>query len=151
MTERFAMIPAGGGMMIFTLVLAAILLGVLGLFAGIVRAGRSTTYVVSPAGLKIESFLYGRAVPATRIDTEGVRAVDLSQERDLQLRLRTNGVGMPGYSAGWFRLRNGEKCLAFVTDRRRVLYVPTKEDFSLLLSVDDPAAMRDALRRMTGR
>ena len=35
-----------------------------------------------------------------------------------QLRpgLRTMGTGLPGYRAGWFRLRNGEKALLYLTE-----------------------------------
>jgi hypothetical protein len=58
---------------------------------------------------------------------------------------------LPGYSAGWFRLRNGEKALAFVTDRQRVLYFPTWKGYSILLSVAEPDAMLAALRRAGAR
>ena len=47
-------------------------------------------------------------------------------------------VGLPGYSEGWFRLVNGEKALLFVTDRSRVVYIPTKDGYSILLSTSKP-------------
>ena len=58
--------------------------------------------------------------------------------------MRTNGVGLPGFLLGWFRLDNGERALIAVTDRGRVVYVPYVEGL-LLVSVADPAAMLDSL------
>jgi len=66
--------------------------------------------------------------------------------------VRTRGTGLPGYSAGWFRLRNGEKALCFLTDRSRLAYVPTRAGFSVLLSVllsvERPDAFLAALARL---
>ena len=47
--------------------------------------------------------------------------------------------------AGWFRLVNGDKALAFITDRRSVLYIPTDEACSVLLSIAKPAQILDLL------
>jgi hypothetical protein len=49
----------------------------------------------------------------------GARRVGLSREVDLQPAGRTLGTGLPGYQAGWFRLRNGEKALLYLTNRMR--------------------------------
>jgi hypothetical protein len=56
------------------------------------------------------------------------------------------GTGLPGYRAGWFRLNNGERSLVYVTDWARVVYVPTSEGYSVLLSTPDPSALAEALR-----
>ena len=58
---------------------------------------------------------------------------------------------MPGYRSGWFRLRDGEKALLYVTDPTRVVYVPTTEGYSVLLSVAEPDVFLSSLRRATGR
>ena len=59
--------------------------------------------------------------------------------------MRTWGTGLPGYQSGWFRLRNGERALVYLTDRRKAVYVPTALGYSLLLSPDDPGAFLSAL------
>jgi crotonobetainyl-CoA:carnitine CoA-transferase CaiB-like acyl-CoA transferase len=64
--------------------------------------------------------------------------------------MRTNGVGLPGYRAGWFRLRNGEKALAFVTDVHRVTYLRTTDGYSVLLSVEQPQQFASALQALAG-
>ena len=36
--------------------------------------------------------------------------------------------------------------LAYLTDRRRVVYLPTRDGYSILLSVREPQAFLDALK-----
>jgi hypothetical protein len=72
--------------------------------------------------------------------------VDIEQERTLRPRGKTIGTAIPGYRSGWFRLANGEKALLYLTDSRRVVYVPTRAGYSLLLSVDRPAEFVERLR-----
>jgi hypothetical protein len=58
------------------------------------------------------------------------------------------GTGLPGYRAGWFRLRNGEKALVSLTDTHHVVYVPTSRGFALLLSPAEPDRVLAAVRRV---
>jgi hypothetical protein len=58
------------------------------------------------------------------------------------------GTGLPGYKAGWFRLRNGERALLYLTDRARAVYGPTSAGYGLLLSPAEPDAFHAALRSM---
>jgi hypothetical protein len=53
---------------------------------------------------------------------------------------------MPGYQAGWFRLRNGEKALVFVGDPTRVVFIPVRDGYSLLVSVAEADPFLSALR-----
>jgi hypothetical protein len=73
------------------------------------------------------------------------RRVSLEADSELAPRRRTMGTGMPGYQAGWFRLKNGEKALLYLTDRSRAVYVPTTEGYSVLLSPADPDSFLQAL------
>jgi hypothetical protein len=66
--------------------------------------------------------------------------------RDIPKR-RTLGTGLPGYASGWFRLRSGEKALVYLTRRRDVVYVPTSDGYSLLLSVEEPEKFIGTLQR----
>ena len=68
-------------------------------------------------------------------------------EPDYQPKWRTNGAGLPGYAAGWFKLRNKEKALVFLTDRSRVVYIPTNKDYSVLLSVREAEEFADAIQQ----
>ena len=76
---------------------------------------------------------------------EGVRIIDLNTQTEYKPRIRTNGIGLPGYEEGWFKLRNNEKALLFVTDYSRVVYIPTDKGYSLLLSVSSSEEFRRSL------
>lgn len=128
------------------LVLTIALVG--GALAYTLAGSRHARFEVSPAGLRLRGDLYGRLIPATALRTEAARAVDLRAEAALQPVSRTGGTAVPGYRAGWFRLRNGERALLYLTDPTRVAYVPTRAGYSVLLSVADPAALLASLRRV---
>ena len=119
-------------------------LGVLAWSTGNVR------FEVSPAGLRINGDLFGRLIPGSSLLADQARAVDLRQSTEYSPRVRTFGTAVPGYRSGWFRLRNGEKALLFVTHPDWVVYVPTREGYAVLLSVADPQAFLDALAHATG-
>ena len=127
-------------------VLVVLLVGLLGLFGYMAWSSRRISFEISSEGLNIKGGLYGRKIPRGELIADQARPVDLETDTGLRLSWRTNGIGMPGYSAGWFRTKSGEKALAFVTDRRRVVYVPTRRDYSVLMSVESPETVVDALR-----
>ena len=92
----------------------------------------------------------GRAkrVRLSRLRAQGLQTVDLNERRELRPMLRTWGTSLPGLSAGWFRLRNGEKAVCVLLDRRRVSYLRSDEDnLSLLLSLAEPEKLRALLER----
>lgn len=101
---------------------------------------------VTDEGLKIHGGFYGRQIETKNLDLEKARAVDLGSEEGLRLSARRNGLGLPGLKGGWFKLNNGEKALVFLTDASRVAYVPTRLGYSLLFSLENPAALIQALR-----
>ena len=92
----------------------------------------------------------GRAkrVRLSSLRTRGLQTVDLNERRELRPMLRTWGTSLPGFSAGWFRLRNGEKAVCVLLDRRRVSYLRSDDDnLSLLLSLAEPEKLRALLER----
>jgi hypothetical protein len=103
--------------------------------------------VLTDDTLRIRGDLYGRSIPIELLNVDSARVVDLRGEPSLQPVSRRMGTGMPGYSAGWFRLRNGARALVYLTARDRVAYVPVADGYVLLLSVRDPDAMIRDLRR----
>jgi hypothetical protein len=101
--------------------------------------------------MRLRGDLYGRTIPTDKLQLEKARIVDLRNEPELQPVLRTNGIGLPGYQVGWFRLKNGETALLYVTDESTVTYLPTTEHDVLLLSVENAEAFLQALREPTRR
>lgn len=151
MSEVFGMAPAPARTYVLFGMIGVMLLAMLLLFGWMAYASRTTWFEVSAEGLQIHSRVYGRTIPLQSVDAAQTRVVDLERSLELRPRVRTNGIGMPGYGAGWFRLRNGERALLFVTDRSRVVYVPTAAGYSVLLSTPDPAGLVDAIRRAADR
>jgi hypothetical protein len=148
MHEVFYIVPASSRAFGFFVGLGIFLLALVALFGYFAHASRAAQFEISEQGLRIRSPVYGRMILAQDLLSEEARIVDL--RRELQPTLRTNGIGMPGYSAGWFRVRGEGRALLFVTDRSRVVYLPTRNGYPVLLSVQDPENFIQALHRATG-
>lgn len=144
------MIPGSNGPVWLVVGISVFSLALIALFGYLTYSSRHVVFDVSPEGLQIKGDMYGRNIPLADLDIDHARPVDLTRDREYQLVARTNGAGLPGYSAGWFRMRKGEKCLAFVTDRTHVLYVPTRTGYSVAMSVSDPEALLGELRKASG-
>lgn len=132
-------------------VLAPVVLLILGVVAALsvsLLGSRLSRFEISEAGLRLRGDWYGRLIPAGALVTAQARRVDLNATRDLRPTRRTWGTGVPGYQAGWFRLANGEKALLYVTDRSKLVYVPTAAGYALLLSPANPDAFVLALRAL---
>ncbi len=150
MDKVFGIIPATGNMYIFIwifgVVMLIIILGVIGLFASFGYQAKNLSVTVNDQGLDISPGLYTRFIPREKIDTAGVKVLNLEVDKDYAPKWRTNGGGFPGYSVGWFKLQNQEKALVFVTDRSSVVYIPTTENYSVLLSVRDADLMVEQIQ-----
>ncbi len=138
--------PSGSGFGIVAVLLIALLAGLLALFAYMFYGSSHTRVEVSPGQLAIRGGIYGRTIPISELDLAQATVLDLNSDARHALSWRTNGIGMPGYASGWFRTKAGEKTLAFVTERDRVVWIPTRRDFALALSVDRPNEFMSALR-----
>jgi hypothetical protein len=125
-------------------------IGLLLLFAYFTYSSRNTQFTISSDGLRITGTMYGRMIPANQIRMELARPVNLNLEPDLNPKWRTNGIGLPGYGAGWFKLKNGEKSLLFMTDKSHAVYIPTTNGYSVLISVAEPEGFVESLRKNVG-
>lgn len=146
MTETFRIVPASSAVLLVPAAVGLLLIGLTALFGYTVYSSRNARFTVSEEGLRIQGDLYGRAIPLSELRTGEARALDLDREPQLRPKRRTNGVGLPGYLSGWFRLQNREKALLFVTDRKKVVYIPTTEGYAVLLSVPEPERFLAALK-----
>jgi hypothetical protein len=143
--QTFAIAPAGmKALWLVLLVLASIA----ALLTLTMVGARTARFELSDEGLRLRGDLYGRVIPASELRGSAARRVDFGTMPELTPARRTLGTGLPGYQAGWFRLRNGEKALLYLTDRNRAVYVPTTAGYSVLLSPADPDAFLAALRRI---
>jgi len=143
MTDVFPIVPAQGRTLmvlsvVVPVIIGAILIGLLLLLISTTRGSRASSFEVSAEGLRLRGDLWGRLIPTSAIRGGGARLVNLADARDLQPSWRMGGTAVPGYESGWFRLKNGERSLLYLTDRTRAVYVPTTLGYSLLLSPQEP-------------
>jgi hypothetical protein len=130
---------------LLVLVLVAAVLG------ASISGARTARFEVSTEGLRLRGDWYGRFIPADHLVPAGARKVDLANTPELLPGRRTMGTGLPGYQAGWFRLRNGERALLYLTDRSKAVYVPTTDGHAVLLSPSEPDRFLSALKTLTRR
>lgn len=149
MVETFPIIPAEGRVVWPVALVVVLLVLVFGLLAWTMRGSRTSRFEVSPDGLRLRGDLYGRLIPAEAIRGDSVRVVDLTAVPELRPQVRTFGTSLGGYQAGWFRLRNREKALLYLTDRRNAVYVPTTKGYSLLLSPREPQRFVERVKAIT--
>ena len=130
-----------------------LLIGICALLAVVLVALAYTAYATRHSRVEIDfdhirlvGDFWGRTIPLKQLHVTEARIVDLESEPKFSPRHRTFGTGLPGYASGWFRLRSGEKALVYLTSRKRVVYIPTTKDYSLLLSVEEPDRFLIALR-----
>lgn len=146
MEKIFGIVPASSGPYIFILIISLILICVIALFIFIGYSSRHVSFGVSDEGLRIRGGLYGRFIPRGDVVAEEVKVINLNIDSEYKPKRRTNGAGLPGYAEGWFKLKNDEKALMFVTERSSVVYIPTKKDYSVLLSVREAEEFADLIK-----
>ena len=97
--------------------------------------------------LDVRAAMYRKRVAVAELELERARIVDLGERTELRPWLKSNGMSMPGFHAGHFRLRGDfGKAFCLLTQRERVLWLPLRGGKEqLLLSLERPQALLDAL------
>jgi hypothetical protein len=119
---------------------------VIGLALALLFWPRALRVEVTQEALTVRGSVYGRTVPRGQLRLSEARIVDLAREPGLRPSVRTNGVGLPDYRVGWFRLADRERALCFLTTTASVLYLPTTENYALLISTSNPDALLSSLK-----
>jgi hypothetical protein len=102
-------------------------------------------------GLDVHRLPWSRVIPVAELDLDRAEVLDLSQHASLRPTIKLIGSRMPGYRSGYFRLRNGARASLAITDMRRVLVLPRRDGNYVMLSLENPGALLDALRRAGAR
>jgi hypothetical protein len=89
------------------------------------------------------------------IPRSGARIVGIESRLRHHARAHTGAADDGNWFArlqvGWFRLRNGEQALLYLTDTSRAVYVPTTAGYSVLLSPQEPDEFLAAVRNIGGQ
>jgi hypothetical protein len=145
---EFQITPASSGATLFLIGLA-VFMAVLAIgFGWMATSATRPSVVVSESALTLKAPLFGRSIDLEQIRLDEARVVNVDSGLDVRPTRRTNGLGLPGLGLGWFKLANGEKALVALSSRDRVVYAPTDEGYSLLLSIERPEAFLEHATRM---
>jgi hypothetical protein len=129
-----------------TLGLISIISVALGLmFVRIAWSASHGSIVIADHAIELQIPFYGRTIPISNVNLAHARVLSLEESADIGAVSRTNGIGLPGYKAGWFELASGGKALLAVM-QGRVLFIPTNEGYSVWLTVAEPEVALEQLR-----
>ena len=127
-----------------------LILLLLGLIIGIAFSIRHTNISIKDNEIIIKSFLYGRKIPVEDVLINEIQTINLKQNDEYNISIRTNGIGLPNFHFGWMRLKNGQKALVFLTNKENVLLMPTK-DFVVLFSMEKTEEFKQKIEGMLPR
>ncbi len=145
--DVFSISPATPKPLWFLGSICLLLAAVLFALAYTAYSSRHSRVEIDGARIRLVGDFWGRSIPFTALNISRAKIVDLNIERAYAPKRRTLGTGLPGYASGWFRLRNGEKALVYLTGRDGVVYLPTSIGYALLLKLEQPEKFIETLRR----
>lgn len=96
--------------------------------------------------LVVKATLHTLRVRRSELDLENARIVNLHEDKSLRPTLRMWGFGLPGFQAGHFCMRERRRAFCLLTARDKVLVLPQRNGRLILLSLERPQALLDALR-----
>jgi len=95
--------------------------------------------------LVVAAAFYTRRVPVEALDLARARVIDLAEHTGYAPMLGINRLGLPGFRAGHYLLRNRQRGFCLLTATDRVLMLPQRDGKVLLLS---PARPRELLEHL---
>ena len=112
---------------------------------------RRASVSVMQGDLIVNTGLGRERLSLASLRAHGLKIVDLHERSELQPAIKIMGASLPGFAGGRYRLRNGERALCLMLDRRRVCYLRSDErNISLLLSLQQPETLRALIDRASG-
>jgi hypothetical protein len=146
---EFNLTPASSGALMTLGLISVVTVGLGLMFVWITWSASHGSITISDQAIQLHIPFYGRTIPISSINVAHARVLSLDESAEIGAVRRSNGISLPGYSAGWFKLASGGKALLAVT-RGRVLFIPTTEGYSVWLSVAQPEVVLQQLRSAGG-
>lgn len=128
-------------------VTAGLLLATVGFFGWMYWQANHAQLVLTATSLKLQLPLYSREIALSDLQPDKAKIINLQTDDTVALSWRTNGVGLPGYSLGWFALQPEGRALVAIADKQQVLMLPTTLGFSVLLSMPQPETLLRQLQQ----
>jgi len=105
---------------------------------------------IDAAGIEVTTTLYRQRVGWADLDLSAARVIDVEEYPESRPMLKSRGVWLPGFRSGWFRSRNLTKLFVAASGGSRLLRLPTRKGYTLLLQPGDPSALLARLRQLAG-
>ncbi|MDR1363435.1 MAG: PH domain-containing protein [Spirochaetaceae bacterium] len=121
---------------ISVLILIIILVGLIILLPAVFYSMRNTSLSLTNKEIIIKSAIYGKKIPLKNVIIDGIKKINMNEDNEYNISIRTNGIGLPNFKLGWMRLKNGKKALVYLTDRNSVVLIPTNE-YLILFSMEN--------------
>jgi hypothetical protein len=131
----YSMTQPKGSVFIMPVIVIIFLLALIIGMIGIMIAVKHTNILMRDGVIIINSFPYGKKMPVENISVDEIRTINLNENKEYDISIRTNGIGLPSFHSGWMKLNNGKKALVFITNKNKVLLMPVK-DYVVLFSMD---------------
>ena len=97
------------------------------------------SYTLTSESLTIHDRFYPVTLPASGVDIEHIRLIDVGADADWRPTARTNGFANAHYRSGWFRVASGKKVRMYRADSTLLVLLPPKGDgAAVLLETTDP-------------
>ena len=122
-------------------ILLAIFLVTLPITVAILYQLRSVSISLDSEQLTLGGGMYKTSVP---VDTIHLDSISNDPPKGI-MRLRTNGIGLPGFKLGWFRSTGGRKVFVLATGND-LLYLPTSGPYDIVLSTPQRAKLVSLLK-----
>lgn len=106
---------------------------------------KAARIVVTEDMLIVGAGLYKLKIPMEKIDAS--RSALLEPGDPFKLRWRTNGLGWPGLSLGWFRSNTRKSIFAAMSGRSNRVYIHTSDRFDIVVTPQEPEEFLEALKR----
>jgi len=145
--DVFAISPASAKPLWILGIICFLLALVLIALANTAYSSRYSRVEIEGDRIKIVGDFWAREIPFKRLNVSKARILDLAIDSEYSPKRRTFGTGLPGYASGWFKLRSGEKALVYLTQRHDIVYLPTSDSYSLLLSIEEPERFLKTLQQ----
>jgi hypothetical protein len=101
-------------------------------------------------GLDIKTTMYRRRIAWSDMDLAAAGVIDIDEHPENKPLLKSNGISIPGFRSGWFRSRAFAKLFVATAGGSRLLWLPTKLGYTLLLQPRNPGALLEQLRQRSG-
>jgi len=120
---------------------------ILGIFIFILMlSSKNYSLEVNDQHITIKSLFYNSNLLISDIDIKKIAKINLNNS-DIKIHIRLNGIGLPGLLIGWFSSSEG-KLKLYVTDKNEVLYLPTKQNYTILFSTKNADEIINTIKKL---